>query len=241
MQNAKKWSDKQRQYSWIAISYSRMELNLPVSPCIASAFVLLHKYFDDPCHADEPLYLLMTSALFLACKIEDTYRSMKIVFAAISKCIMKISQKITLNGVKQVFGDRDYTLTELTSEEMKKIALCEIHLLNAIDWDMDIDLPFNHFNDAKPAFECLTQKDNLEKSFDFILRALCLIMKDKQYLQIPPPVSAAASIQYCFSGRTLPQTTSDWIKQLMEQYPEEFQIALQIIEKEGAKCVPIQK
>lgn len=239
MQNHKKWSDKQRSYSWIVISFARRDLNLPVSPCIASAFVLLHKYFDDPNHKDEPLYLLITSALFLACKIEDTYRSMKNIFTAISKCIITVSEKITMDKAKQLFGDREYTNYELSSQEMRQIALCEVHLLNAIEWNMDIDLPFKHFNDARPAFEKLTINQNLYENFNKVLRDLCLIMRDSKYLSIPPPVSAAVSIQHCFSETQLPESTSNWIESLKSQYPDEFEIALQIIESEGRKCVPI--
>lgn len=235
------WSEMHRSCAWVVISFSRRDLSLTISPCIASAFVLLHKYYNDPYHKDEPLYLLLTSALFLACKIEDTYRSLKHIFAALSKCITTISQKITIDRAKKLFGDRDYTVSELSSYEMHQVALCEIHLLNSIEWNMEIDLPFNHFNDAKPAFESLPQNENLDARFNAVLRDLCLIMKDKQYLQIPPPVSAAVSIQHCFSGTTLPQSTSDWIEQLKNQHPNEFEIAFQIIQNEGPKCVPISK
>lgn len=241
MENAIKWSEKQRSCAWIAISFARKDLNLAISPCIASAFVLLHKYYNDPSHKDEPLYLLLVSSLFLSCKIEETYRSMKLIFAALSKCITTISKKITLDGAKKIFGDRDFTVPELSSYEMREIALCEIHLLNSIEWNMNIDLPFNHFNNAKPAFESLAQNENLNPRFEAVLRDLCLIMKNEKYLQIPPPVSAAVSIQHCFAETTLPKTTSDWIEQLENQYPDEFEIAFQIIEKEGPKCVPISK
>ncbi|KAK8878217.1 hypothetical protein M9Y10_004982 [Tritrichomonas musculus] len=239
--NSKKWTNEQRSCAWIAISYARRELSLTISPCIASAFVLLHKYFADPNHKDEPLYILLTSALFLSCKIEDTYRSMEKLFSVLSKCISAICKRFTLEHAKQIFGDRDFTVTELSTDEKKHITICEIHLLNSIDWNMDIDLPFNHFNDAKPAFSCFSSNENLEQPFNYVLRDLCLIMKDEKYLEIPPPVSAAVSIQHCFSERPLPESTSNWINQLRSQYPKEFEVALHIIEEEGRKCVPIPK
>lgn len=239
METPQKWTDEQRNYAWIIMSYSRRKLQLTISPCIASAFVLLHRYFNDPTHKNEPLYILMTSSIALACKIEGTFRGMQTIFAIISDCISEQISKFIKNKarIKAIFGDRDFSSSQLTEEELKMAGKCEIHLLNSIKWNMKIDLPFNHFNEAKPTYLLV----GTSEPFDVALRDLCLIMKDEQYLLIPPEVSAAAAIEHSFCQCHFEEVTSNWIQKLKQQYPDEYSRALSIIQNEGQKCIPVNQ
>ena len=146
-----------------------------------------------------------------------------------------------MKKVKDIFGDRDYENEELTTETMLKIGKCEIHLLNSIRWEMNIDLPFNHFNEAKPAFNVMANDAHIQDCFNNVLRDLCLIIKDMNYLKIPPIVSAAAAIMHGFSGKPVPDETLKWIQKQKDDYPSEFKLALKIIIDEGKKCVPVSK
>ncbi|OHS98872.1 Cyclin, N-terminal domain containing protein [Tritrichomonas foetus] len=237
------WTEEQRSHAWIIVSFARIGLNLSVSPCIASAFILLHNYFADPNHSDEELYILLTAALFLACKIEDTYRSMELIFKELANSILLVKKRLKPQQAKEYLGDRDFSKNTLTIEEMKKVGICEIHILNSIGWNMEIDLPFSHFNEIQPAFNSMAQTDanDLQNRFNYVLRDICLILKNENYLKIPPPISAAAAILHAFHGKNLPENAVAWIEGLQKQSPELFQMAYQIIVVEGAKCVPIGK
>ena len=233
------WTDAQREMGWIVISGARRNLRLSISPCIASAFIILHRYFRTKARRSHKLYLLLVSALFLACKMEDTYRSLVTIFQEIAGCLVKVEEKLTKEKEMELFGERDFSKPDITDEEINEIGVIELELLNALDWKLDIELPFSYFNEIKPVLGELVAKygDRVERLFDVGLRNLCLIVRSEEYLDIPPAVSAAVSVENSFKRLQLPEKITEWINAQKRTSPEAYLVASQIITTNAPCCV----
>lgn len=241
MSSPKTWTDEQRQIGWIALSYSRRGLRLTISPCIASSYYFLHNFFLVENHRDYDLYILLVSSLFLSCKIEDLYRPLKLVFREFAKSCVEMRKHVPIQKQKHIFGDRDFLMEELSPEEALLVGRCELDLLNAVNWKLEIDLPFSHFNDHKYIF-CqlgLPNSNAIEHICNFILRDICLIIKNVHYLEIPATSIAAAAMKHACLSVVLPSDAEQWVQSVEQTNPEKFQLAFRILQENVPQCAPI--
>jgi hypothetical protein len=232
------WSPEQRRLGWVVMTVARRALKLTVSPCIASAYVLLHHYFKNAeARKARPLQILLAASLFLACKLEDCYRSLIAIVKELAIAIGKVEKYVPKEHMDRIFGD--CKKEEFCLDEVKEVSTIELELLNAIQWEVPIELPFQHINEMKHEFGELAGTENVEMSFSSILRDLCLITQDVDYLSIPPVVSAAASVAHCIEEGRLPSKIKTWILELKENHPESFAKATTILNRGASLCVPI--
>ena len=233
------WTDEQRTMGWIVISAARRNLRLSISPCIASAFIILHRYYRTKRKRSHRLYLLLVSALFLSCKMEDTYRALATIFQEVVGILVKVLGKMKPAKGVELFGERNFSDPVLSLAEIREISMIELELLNALDWRLEIELPFQHFNEIKPLLGELVEKigDGVEKLFDLVLRDLCLIVRAQEYLDIPPAVSAAVSVAHSFANHVLPEKIALWVETQKRENPMAYDKAERIITVNAPGCV----
>jgi hypothetical protein len=233
------WSEAQRDLGWIVSSIARKGLKLAITPCIASAFAILHRFFHEPIRPDPPdLCILLTSAIFLACKIEDQYRPVVMIFKELSSALQTVQCRVPRGQIIALFGDRAYGNCELSDPELKQIGLIEIEFLNALQWNMSIDLPFRHVHRIDSEFRAKVKpREPLDARLNNVVRDLCLIMKDAEYLDFPPELSAAVAVSRCFADMELPESVGGWIEQMKTQNPEQFKRVFERVAGLAALCV----
>jgi hypothetical protein len=184
--------------------------------------------------------LLLTAALFLACKIEDCFRPLDRVFKEISNGLKTIQCRVPKDTIEHLFGKRQYGSCDLTENEYGQIGLLEIEFLNALSWNLKIDLPFAYVNDIRSDFsELVGRQSGLEERFGNVLRDICLVMKSDNYLNFSPAVVAAACLSHSFAGMTLPEQIVAWIEKFKSGDPETFATVLHIVATQACMCVPV--
>lgn len=213
-----KWTDAQRRIVWMLLVKARAGLKIEINPIVATAFVILQKYFRNLDQSDNEnestvnqydLITLMTAALFTACKMKDeTFRPMEIIFNELSKiCMNAPSQKIRLiiaSRVSVIGYNQNYTATYMVSQlcenDYKLISKCEIDLLDATGFDIDFDLPFRYFNEIIIMLNNLIPPDSMNAIYNTWLIDTCLMICSQYYLDLPPEVAAAAAVADSFQN-----------------------------------------
>jgi hypothetical protein len=231
------WSPEQRNLGWIACNIARKPLKLGVCPCIAFAFAILHRFFRQPIRPAPDMCLLLTAALFLACKIEEQFRPLATIFRELSGAFQQLESRVPRDQILALFGDRNYGSCELTDCEFRHIGLIEIEFLNALQWNMCIDLPSRHMPriTSIPA-ELPAQAEARQWK---TVQDLCLIMKDDNYLDFPPELSAAVLVSRCFEDLAMPPRVAEWLETLKAKYPTQFISLRQRVAEQAALCVQV--
>lgn len=207
-----KWTDAQRRIVWMLLVKARAGLKIEINPVVATAFVILQKYFrnldknyEDQMNENEidsnyDLLTLMIAALFTACKIRnDTFRTMENIYYELSKiCINAPSQKIRLIVSPRV---NHYMISKLCFDDYKVISQCEIDLLDATGFNIAFDLPFKYYNDILIVLDSLLPRDSMRDIYNTWLIDACLMICSQYYLDLPPDVVAAAAVVDSFENR----------------------------------------
>lgn len=229
-QTRSRWTDVQRRTVWWLICRARSNLQVEVDPVVASAFVILQKYFREDYEDQYELFYIIAAALVTSCKASGNPRPVSMILNALSNiCQSANSQTIrNLFSVltrKQVF---DY-------EDMLMVNGAEIDLLRAINFSYDIEMPFTHLNRWKQSVrETIPDIESVEV-INKIMVDICLIICSDYYLDVPPEVAAAAAA----SGTVGVQP---WITEVKERYGEEvFNLALQSLNFEKARTAVRQQ
>lgn len=225
------WTPEQRQKGWIVLSFSRTRLNLPISPCLADSYVILHRYFRTERDREHKFSILLTASLFLSCKIEDMFRPMASIFKELCTCLQITTAKLGIERTRAIFGDRDYSNQELTESEIDEICSLEVDFLNALDWNSYIELPFEYVNQHwQSVLRCAGDKQSeLSGIIDLITRDVCFILCSEYYLDIPPICLAAAAVSYHLSGVSITGSAASWIRSEQERNPETFQYSIELL------------
>jgi hypothetical protein len=232
------WTPEQRDISWIACNIARIPLKLGVSPCIASAFAILHHFFREPIRPAPPdMGILLTAALFLACKIEDQFRPLPMIFRELSGALQRIESRVPRDRILALFGDRDYGRCDLTDCELRQIGVIEIEYLNALRWNMHIDLPFRHMPRITSTPAAVHPQTD-ERQWK-VVQDLCLIMKDEGYLDFPPELSAAVVVSRYFDEQSLPPAVAQWLEGVRTGHPRQFESLRERVAEQAAKCVQV--
>lgn len=234
---SKTWTAEQRQVGWVALSSSRRGLKLAISPSIASSYYCLHHFFRLEEHNDYDLYILLISSLFLSCKICDTYRPLKIIYREFAKVCHDLRKHVPLQKIKGIFGDKDFEKGELSIDEALIVGKCELELLKAVNWNMEIDLPFKHFMQHKYVFcKIKSPKPNcLDRICSLIMHDICLTIQNEHYLEFPPLTIAAAAMKHACKSVVMPSEAEYWIQSVEQSDPKLFQIVTMIFEDETYK------
>ncbi|EAX89874.1 Cyclin, N-terminal domain containing protein [Trichomonas vaginalis G3] len=238
------WSDEQRRTVWTLISKSRMGLKVELSPVIATAFIILQKYFRVNEYCPYKLFILMTAALFTSCKSQNCFRTIEMIYNE----LVRICKSAPSSMVRSLIGQENFDNQGLLSpEQIEEITQAEIDLLKALDFNVNFELPFTYFERWKSNIQALIPNENFIKICNGVIVDMCLVISSKYYLDIAPEVAAAAAAQDSIGQGNLSEITSVWINEVVQKYGQEnFNLALSsIIHEKGKtfqrKSVPIQR
>lgn len=227
------WTDEQRRTVWCLICKSRKGLNVEISPIIASAFVILQKYFRSQEDCSYELFILMTAALFAACKAADSYRPMQAIYQELSQ----ICQQAPSIKIRKILGDRaDNPI--INTQDLIQISNAEIDLLRSIDFNTEIDTPFIHFEKWKQNLMVAIPDESIIRLCNAVIVDICLMLCSAFYLDVPPEVAAAAATADTLGERSsvISIEALEWFRQVKEKYgPEVFALACDSIHAEKQK------
>lgn len=192
------WTDAQRRTIWCLICKAREGLEVELDPIVATAFVILQRYFrgDKDCPYD--LFVIMVAALFTACKQTDTYRPLRAIYNELFDTCRKAPSKM----IRGILGPRIDSST-MDSTDLILITNAEMDLLQATGFDFSIDLPFKYAQQIKDIMASSLPPEIIEKIYKSIIIDLCLLICSQYYLDVPPEVCVAvATEQTCTSFDT---------------------------------------
>ena len=217
------WSDQHRRTVWFLISRARKGLNVELSPIIASAFVILQHYFKNSEECPYKLFVLMIAALFTACKAGNCFRPIEIIYQELNK----ICKSMPLNILQKFIGS-----DEFTSEIFPLVTQAEIDLLQSIDFNPLIELPFDHFERWSQNLRSRYSNEVFIKICNKVIVDICLVLCSKCYLDLPPEVAAAAAAKDILDD----PDTCEWYKDVTSRYGSNlFDLAVQYINEEKSK------
>jgi hypothetical protein len=204
------WNDERRRIVWCLICKARRPLRLEIDPIIASAFIILQRYFRSTDESAYELFILMIAALFTACKAAGNFRPMTLVYGELTR----ICQCAPSVKIRSLLGDREVTqgYPVPDSDAIVQITRAEVDLLRSINFNFDIDTPFVHFERWKQTLIAAIPDEDLIRLCNSILVDICLMICSAAYLDVPPEVAAAAATAHNADTAILPAETVAWIE-----------------------------
>jgi hypothetical protein len=233
------WNDEQRRIVWCLISKARRPLQVEIDPIIASAFIILQRYFRNTDESAYELFILMVAALFTACKAAGNFRPMKLVYGELTR----ICQCAPSIKIRSLLGDREVTQEYPVPDDaaIVQITRAEVDLLRSIDFNFDIDTPFVHFERWKQTLVAAIPDEALIRLCNSIIVDICLMICSAAYLDVPPEVAAAAATAHSADTAILPAETVAWMNTVRENYGTElFALAMESIRAEKVRTAPIR-
>ena len=226
------WTDAQRRTVWTLICKSRIALKLELSPIIATAFVILQKYFQNTEECPYKLFIMMSAALFTACKAANSYRPIEMIYKELSR----ICRSAPPSLVRSLAGTDTIGDQEITPEQLEEITRAELDILQSIDFDLNFELPFEHFERWKNNLQANIPNENFIKICNQVIIDICLVLCSKFYLELPPEVAAAAATQDTLSNFDVTDETVEWFEDVRQKYGEYvFTLAMKSITMEKEK------
>ena len=212
-----KWTDFERRTVWWLICRARNNLQVEVDPVVATAFVILQRYFRGETDDEYQLFYLMAAALFTSCKAAENFRPGCDILRELKRCCLS-SHSSLVRQMCCINEDCEFGLND-----MHILNAAEMALLRAIDFDYSIEMPFEHFNRWKRSVILELPDVASVAMCNRVLVDICLIICSDYYLDVPPEVAAAAAAQEMFGNQP-------WIVDVQERYGDEvFQLALRSI------------
>lgn len=224
------WSDDQRRTVWTLICKSRIGLRLELSPIIATAFVIMQNYFQNNSSTPYTLFTLMTAALFTSAKGSSCYRPIEMIHNELNR-ICKAAPSDLIRKIVGCNPDK-----KMDQEQLELVTQAELDLLQSIDFDMNIELPFQHFERIKDLLQTEFKQDMFVKICNGSIINMCLIICSKVYLDLAPELIAVASTRDALCGADPPERVLEWFENVRDRYgDEQLDIANQAILFEKSK------
>ena len=191
------WVERNIDIAWTIVSYTRKGLGVPVSPTIGTAFIYLHNFYTNNTTTNHPLYMMLVSSLFLACKTTELYRSIDMIFSEFAKTSIAFTSHVPEKVVFGILGgNRDFHNTSITDDEKDMLFGIEVELLDASNWLFSFPLPFDHMSKHGNIFKDLPLTDNeISILGQNIIRVISMVMKLPRIVQLDSEIVAAAAIE----------------------------------------------
>ena len=191
------WIEKNIDIAWTLVSYSRKGLGVPVSPTIGTSFIYLHNFYKNNTTTSHPLYMMLVSSLFLACKTTELYRSIDMIFSEFAKTTIAFTSHVPEKIVFGILGgNRDFHNTSMTEEEKESLFSIEVELLDASNWYFTFPLPFDHMSMHGNIFQDLPLTDQeINLIGQNIIRVISMMMKCPRIVNLDCEIVAAAVIE----------------------------------------------
>ena len=226
---------------WTLICKARIGLKLELSPVIATAFVILQNYFKNEEDCPYKLFVLMTAALFTSCKATNTYRPLEMIYNELSR----ICRTAPSTLIRSLVGNDQTGSTAMGAPQLEEITRAELDILQAIDFNVNVELPFSYFEKWKMRIQSHIPNEYFVRICNGVIIDICLIICSRFYLDLPPEIAAAAAAKESLGDELITEETAKWFDEVQEKYGTEiFELALQSIKMEKEKTFqrrPIQQ
>ncbi|EAY08282.1 hypothetical protein TVAG_401360 [Trichomonas vaginalis G3] len=236
------WTESQRHISWSLLSFARMRLNLPLETCTASAFMMVHKYFLQNTQTEHSLFIILVTALFSACKMNETVRSMQQVYSEILNCCRDSKRRIGEQRLIDNLGRTKFEESKLTQEEIGEINTCELDLLEADNFNMKIDLPFQHIDKNVRPYLKKYNAELRQSLNNKLVKNICMFLCFHKTAAMPTLLLAIVATESAFDGIEMPPETQNWINDKKSDFEiSQYQLATELLAKQAAILNPQQQ
>lgn len=226
---SEEWSEDKRRMVWFLISSARQGLGISIDPIVASAFIILQKYFRGEIDNEYDLFILMSAALFTSCKAADVFRSVHDIARELYRLCVRSRSKVINQIISTHFLSPDYTAS---CQDFRLILQAEYDLLRANDFEISMDLPFHHFERwKKNMIESSLMDENFIKLCNHVMLDICLLICSCYYLDVPPEVAAAAAASRTFGN-------DQWVTSVRQKFGNDlFDLAMNSIQFEDSRTM----
>lgn len=226
---SEEWTEDKRRMVWFLISSARQGLGISIDPIVASAFIILQKYFRGEIDNEYDLFILMSAALFTSCKAADVFRSINDITRELYRLCVRSRSKVINQIISKHLYESDYNVS---CQDLKLIIKAETDLLIANDFEISMDLPFAHFERwKKNMIEQSLMDENFIKLCNNVMLDICLLICSCYYLDVPPEVAAAAAASRTFGN-------DQWVTSVRQRFGNDlFDLAMNSIQFEDSRTL----
>ncbi|OHT06293.1 hypothetical protein TRFO_25618 [Tritrichomonas foetus] len=213
-------------------------LGLKKCKAATTAYTLMHKYFYNISlgnYSRHKIYIILASSMFLGGKLEDEFHSLNDIFTAIGRVIEMAEGKIKKFSVREVLEVDASETFELTMTQIKILCDCEVQLLMANNWSMEVDSPYKYMRCEFFGTD-IAKRVSLCQNVTVYVSA---IIQSKKYLNIPLPIAAAAAIHLTFESYKIkaPSDVLEWLEAQKSSNEEAFKYCVSIATKFYQCCL----
>jgi hypothetical protein len=218
-----RWTDVERRVVWWLISSARNRLGVAVDPVVATAFVILQRYFRGGFESDCDLFCLVVAALLTSCKSSDIRMTASTIFYELARVCRNAPSQL----VRTLFAP-DLLNDTITNDGLIAVNRAEVRILTLLNWDYCIEIPFHYLNHWKRMI--IEQYPELRKQdWNKVIVDVCLMICSDYYLDVPPEVTAAVAACDVFG-------IHDWMNMVIERYGlDAWQLAINSIQSEKSR------
>lgn len=225
------WDDEHRKIAWLIMLRMRFDTHTEVNPTISNAYVYLQKYFNSDQTIDYDLYIIVISALLVAFKNEDLKCDIRYLFTVFIRSCIDYTQIFSPDKIISIFNCTNLEIRTISPIEESKVNDCEMDILEAINYETQVELPFLFFNKCLLQYVSTTDTSNESKfymdndSLQTINKAFELnvikFFSASEYLELPISVIAAISLFGAIKGKPMPPQTVEWLDNTKKEFGPE--------------------
>ena len=222
------WDNDHRKLTWFIMVRMRFGTNTEVNPTISNAYVYLQKYFNSNPTVEYDLYIIVISALLVAFKNDDLKCDINSLLAIFLRVCQEFTKIYLPDEIISIFNCNSLDDRSISVFEESKVNDCEMDLLEALNYETHVDLPFYYLNTC--LFQYISNTDPSKFFMDpqtyqeivknFEINAIKFFSAE-EYLELPVPVIAAISLFGAIKGRDVPQETVKWLEDTKREYGQE--------------------
>jgi hypothetical protein len=234
------WSELHRHISWSLLTYSRGRLKIGLDTCVATAFMMVHNYFLVKQSSPYSLFIILVTALFSSCKMNENVRTMQQIYSELLNCCRDASNRIGLQRLIDNLGRDNFDNCAMTAAEVNEVGLCELDLLEANGFNMKIDLPFKHTDQFVNPYYGQLPPEVLGPVKNKLVMNICKLLCYQKTAEMPACVLAVAATKNAFGEIcAIPHETESWMMRVEEEYG--IEVIQQAQEELVAKTKPTTK
>ena len=213
------WTETRRHISWSLLTFTRNRLKIGLETCVSTAFMMVHQYFLTNSSSPHSLFIILVTALFSSCKMNENVRTMQQIYSELLNCCRDASNRIGRQKLIDNLGRSNFDDCQITPAEVNEVNECELNLLEAGGFNMKLDLPFNYTNKyVVPYFKDVPNEIRSDWK-NKLTRNICVLLCIQKTAEMPACVLAVAATINAFEGiAQIPGETEAWIRQVEEEH-----------------------
>ncbi|OHS98028.1 hypothetical protein TRFO_35680 [Tritrichomonas foetus] len=201
--------------------------------------MLIHNYYETNPKKLHGLYILIVSSLFASSKQFEMTRSMQAIFLSLLACLREFEKRMNADVLKKLIGLNDFSERQMTPLEISQVNNCEMDLIEANNFCINLDLPFQYTQEiVQPNLSNLPKEIamNIEGQ---LIKFLCVMLCSEHCSDYPPELVAAITTNLAFQGIEIPEPIREWIQNVSENYGNSVvEAAQQLLNEQIESIIP---